>query len=31
VAHYVKLENFRALIHATRKYGRYPIALGPGD
>ena len=30
IAHYVKLENFRALIQATRKYGRYPIALGPG-
>ena len=27
VAHYVKLENFRALIRATRKYGQYPINL----
>ena len=25
VAHYVKLENFRAMIQATRRYGRYPI------
>jgi uroporphyrinogen decarboxylase len=24
VAHYVKLENFRAMILATRRYGRYP-------
>jgi len=28
VAHYVKLENFKAMIRATRKYGRYPINLG---
>jgi uroporphyrinogen decarboxylase len=27
IAHYVKLENFRALIQATRKVGRYPIAV----
>jgi uroporphyrinogen decarboxylase len=27
VAYYVKLENFRALIQATRRYGRYPIAI----
>lgn len=27
VAHYVKLENFRALIQSTRRYGRYPIAV----
>ena len=27
VAYYVKLENFRAMIQATRKYGRYPISL----
>jgi uroporphyrinogen decarboxylase len=25
VAHYVKLENFKAMIKATRKYGRYPL------
>jgi uroporphyrinogen decarboxylase len=25
VAHYVKLENFDAMIRATRKYGKYPI------
>ena len=25
VAHYVKLENFEAMVKATRKYGRYPI------
>jgi uroporphyrinogen decarboxylase len=29
VAHYVKMENFRAMIQATRKYGRYPISLLP--
>jgi len=27
VAHYVQLENFRAMVRATRKYGRYPINL----
>lgn len=27
VAHYVKLENFRAMIRATRQLGRYPIAV----
>jgi len=27
VAYYVKLENFGALIQATRKHGRYPIAV----
>lgn len=27
VAHYVKLENFRALIKATRKYGEYPLEV----
>ena len=27
VAHYVKLENWKAMVRATRKYGRYPIAL----
>jgi uroporphyrinogen decarboxylase len=27
VAHYVKLENFEAMVKATRKYGRYPINL----
>ena len=27
VAHYVKLENFKAMIEATRKYGKYPIQL----
>lgn len=27
VAHYVKLENFKAMIRATRKYGVYPIQL----
>jgi uroporphyrinogen decarboxylase len=26
VAHYVSLENFRAMIRATRAYGRYPIS-----
>ncbi|MFZ5917349.1 MAG: uroporphyrinogen decarboxylase family protein [Chloroflexota bacterium] len=25
VAHYVKLENFKAMIRATRRYGRYPL------
>ncbi len=25
VAHYVRLENFQAMIRATRKYGRYPL------
>ena len=25
VAHYVKLENLKAMVKATRKYGRYPI------
>ncbi len=27
VAHYVKLENFKAMVKATRKYGKYPIQL----
>ena len=27
VAHYVKMENYKAMIRATRKYGRYPISL----
>ncbi len=27
VAHYVQLENFQAMVRATRKYGRYPIRL----
>lgn len=27
VAHYVKLENWKAMVRATRKYGRYPIAV----
>lgn len=27
VAHYVKLENFKAMIQATRKYGKYPISI----
>ncbi len=27
VAHYVKLENFKAMIKATRKYGRYPLDI----
>lgn len=27
VAQYVKLENFKAMIKATRKYGKYPIEL----
>jgi uroporphyrinogen decarboxylase len=27
VAHYVKLENYKAMIRATRKFGRYPISL----
>ena len=27
VAHYVKLENYKAMIQATRKYGKYPIQL----
>jgi uroporphyrinogen decarboxylase len=27
VAHYVKLENFRAMVRATRAHGRYPISL----
>jgi uroporphyrinogen decarboxylase len=27
VAHYVQLENFEAMVRATRKYGRYPIRL----
>jgi len=26
VAHYVKLENFKAMIQATRRFGVYPIA-----
>ena len=26
VAHYVNLENFEAMVRATRKYGRYPIS-----
>lgn len=25
IAHYVKPENFRAMIQATRKYGKYPL------
>ena len=25
VAHYVRMENFQAMIQATREYGRYPI------
>jgi uroporphyrinogen decarboxylase len=25
VAHYVKMENFEAMVKATRRYGRYPI------
>lgn len=28
VAHYVKLENYKAMIRATRKHGRYPIEIG---
>jgi hypothetical protein len=31
VAHYVKLENFRALVQATRKYGHYPIEVSSRD
>lgn len=27
VAHYVKLENYKAMIQATRKYGKYPIEI----
>ncbi len=27
VAHYVKLENFWAMIRATRRYGRYPLCF----
>jgi len=27
VAHYVKLENFKAMVRATRQYGTYPIHL----
>jgi len=27
VTHYVPVENFRAMIEATRKYGQYPIRL----
>ena len=27
VAHYVKLENFKAMIQATRQHGRYPIQV----
>jgi uroporphyrinogen decarboxylase len=27
VAHYVQLENFKAMVRATRQYGRYPICL----
>jgi uroporphyrinogen decarboxylase len=27
VAHYVKLENFKAMVRATRAHGRYPISL----
>jgi uroporphyrinogen decarboxylase len=27
VAHYVKLENFQAMVKATRAHGRYPIRL----
>jgi uroporphyrinogen decarboxylase len=25
VAHYVRLENFKAMVQATRRYGQYPI------
>lgn len=25
VAHYVKMENYKAMIEATRKYGKYPL------
>jgi uroporphyrinogen decarboxylase len=27
VAHYVKLENFKAMVRATRAFGRYPISI----
>jgi uroporphyrinogen decarboxylase len=27
VAHYVRMENFQAMVQATREYGRYPISL----
>jgi uroporphyrinogen decarboxylase len=27
VAHFVKLENFKAMVRATRKYGRYPLSI----
>lgn len=27
VAHYVALDNFKAMVRATRRYGRYPIHL----
>lgn len=27
VAHFVKLENFKAMVSATRKYGQYPLSL----
>jgi uroporphyrinogen decarboxylase len=27
VAHYVPLENFKAMVQATRQFGRYPIRL----
>jgi uroporphyrinogen decarboxylase len=27
VAHYVRLENFKAMLYATRRYGRYPIQV----
>jgi uroporphyrinogen decarboxylase len=27
VAHYVRMENYQAMVQATRKYGRYPISL----
>jgi uroporphyrinogen decarboxylase len=28
VAHYVKLENFKTMVRATRQYGTYPLQLG---
>jgi uroporphyrinogen decarboxylase len=27
VAHYVKLDNFKAMVRATRRYGQYPIEV----
>ncbi|HKJ28189.1 MAG TPA: uroporphyrinogen decarboxylase family protein, partial [Anaerolineales bacterium] len=27
VAHYVKLDNYKAMIQSTRKYGKYPIEI----